>query len=53
MKAQWVRLADVFVVGPVMLAGARYAPDPWLRLALAVFGGLTITYNAANWLKGR
>ncbi len=53
VKAQIVRLVDVFLLGPLMIAGAgEGTPLPRVgRLVLAVSGVLTITYNAANFLE--
>lgn len=52
MKAQSVRLVDVFVLGPLMVwyAGASRGPE-WARAALGVAGLLTIAYNGANYLR--
>ena len=52
MKAQAVRLVDVFLLGPLMIAaaGAEELGRP-ARLVLAVAGVLTITYNATNFLE--
>ena len=49
MKAQWIRLADVYVVGPVMIATARQVSPRWLGLLSGVLGILTIIYNGENW----
>lgn len=53
VKAQSVRVADVLVVGPLMLAGARawYRSNPWGGLALGVLGVATIIYNAGNYMR--
>jgi hypothetical protein len=50
MKAQWVRVADVVLVGPVMIVAARQVRGS-LGTALAVFGWLTILYNGLNWWR--
>lgn len=53
-KSQWVRLLDVFVLGPFMIwyALATWsAVDPLAGLALLISGVLTIVYNGANWLE--
>lgn len=52
MKAQSVRLLDVFVFGPVMLwAGLqRGALPPWARHALIALGIGTVVYNGRNYL---
>lgn len=53
MKTQTIRLADVFVVGPVMLWGANKLAqrgDKALGGALGLLGLLTIAYNGGNYL---
>ncbi len=54
MKTQWIRVADVFAIGPVMTwAGLKLSKEaPVLGPALAVFGVATILYNGNNWLRG-
>ena len=52
-KAQWVRLLDVFVYGPFLLAIAVWpalAATPWASILLIIMGATTITYNGRNWL---
>lgn len=51
MKPQSVRLLDIFLIGPLMIAGAMRSrmPEPW-RTMLLVSGALTILYNGANYL---
>lgn len=53
MKAQWVRLVDVILVGPVMVAAARRLrpTSPGLAGVLEVLGYLTVAYNGANYLR--
>jgi hypothetical protein len=51
MKAQWIRLADVYVVGPVMIATARSVRPRWLGFLAGAFGLLTIIYNGENWRR--
>lgn len=51
-KAQWVRVADVVLVGPVMILAARQVRGP-LGPLLALFGWLTILYNGRNWFAVR
>lgn len=52
VKAQWVRLADVFVIGPVMVYfGARAYHEPlWLRALMVGLGAGTIIYNGRNYV---
>jgi len=56
VKTQRVRLLDVFVIGPLMVAGgyalARRGSPVWGTL-LGVFGSTTIVYNGRNWLRIR
>jgi hypothetical protein len=52
MKAQWVRLADVFFVGPLMIVGGRRLRGS-LGDALGLLGVLTIVYNGVNYLRLR
>jgi hypothetical protein len=51
VKAQWVRVLDVFLLGPLMVYGARRMPRGPAALALGVFGVTTILYNAVNYAK--
>lgn len=57
MKAQPIRVLDVFVVGPAMVAGGSvlFRESRQERRALGallvVSGVLTVVYNGANWLK--
>lgn len=47
-------MADVFIVGPVMIAGALMSdPPPNVRRSLLVFGIGTILYNLQNYLAER
>jgi len=64
-KSQWVRLVDVFVLGPFLIwfalesakkVDAAHAVDlptipVWAVFGLFVSGVLTIVYNGANWLQ--
>lgn len=50
MKAQAVRVADVFLVGPLMVRAGDRLGGPEGRV-LAWLGLLTIIYNGANWLQ--
>lgn len=53
-KSQYVRLLDVFVIGPVLIyAGTFKALPKYLRVFLIVVGILTILYNANNYLKNK
>jgi hypothetical protein len=54
-KTQAIRLADVYLVGPVMIwGGIKLTPEhPVLGPLLVVFGAATITYNGRNYLRIR
>lgn len=53
-KTQLIRLADVFVIGPLMIyAGLGRRVPRALKGALIAFGALTILYNGANYLAKR
>jgi hypothetical protein len=54
MKTQTIRLLDVFVIGPVMVAaGRRLQKDAPSNLgsALIFFGVATIVYNGMNYIE--
>ena len=53
MKPQSVRIADVFVIGPLMMWGGMRLRDeyPAPGSFLAVLGAATVVYNARNWFK--
>jgi hypothetical protein len=55
-KSQWVRVVDVFVIGPLMVwAGVKLARQRY-RVAgasLAVLGVATVAFNARNYLDTR
>ncbi len=52
LKAQWVRVLDVVLIGPLMFAGgvalSRSARPFWGTL-LGACGLATIVFNARNW----
>ena len=54
MKAQHIRLLDVYLIGPLMIAGGARSRlgNPWASL-LVVSGVLTMLYNGANYLTER
>jgi hypothetical protein len=51
-KAQWVRVLDVFVIGPLMVAGGMSLTKkaPFWGVALGAMGIGTVLFNARNWL---
>lgn len=58
MKAQTVRVLDVLVIGPAMVAGgavvygdAVAGPRRALGAFLVLAGVATVVYNGSNWLK--
>jgi hypothetical protein len=55
MKTQTIRVADVLVIGPLMVwAGLKLrAEHPVAGSALALMGAGTVVYNGRNWLKHR
>lgn len=54
-KSQKVRLVDVFLLGPFMVAaGARSSSLPgWMRVGLVGGGVATVGYNLRNYLEKR
>jgi|SRR3989304_5085388 len=53
-KSQYVRLADVFIIAPVLIYAGTFKQLPkWLRVALIGFGVATAVYNAKNFLANR
>jgi len=53
VKSQPIRLLDMFIVGPLMIAGAvaTRRSVPLVAYPLAFFGVTTILYNALNYAK--
>jgi hypothetical protein len=52
MKAQGIRLADVFFIGPLMFYAGRRLGGAWGDI-LAALGILTIAYNGGTYLQER
>ena len=52
VKAQGIRLADVFVIGPLMVVASTMLPADrrYTALALRFFGVGTVLYNGRNYL---
>lgn len=55
MKPQSVRLADVFIIGPLMVWGGMQLREqyPGAGSLLALLGVATVLYNGDNYLKMR
>jgi hypothetical protein len=51
-KAQWVRVLDVLVIGPLMVAGGMSLTQksPFWGVMLGAMGVGTMTFNARNWV---
>lgn len=54
-KSQFVRLVDVFIIGPVCMYAAWITKSSHTAtsIALVVIGAATISYNLKNWLHHR
>ena len=52
-KAQLVRVADVFLIGPLMMYGGIKGEnlETWARLGLLVFGAGTVAFNGINYVR--
>lgn len=49
---QYIRLADVFFVAPVMIYAGTNAMLPfWLRASLIATGAATLVYNGVNYIN--
>jgi TRAP-type C4-dicarboxylate transport system permease small subunit len=51
VKSQWVRLADILLLGPLMIYAGIRADQDWVRVPLMIFGATTITYNLRNYIN--
>lgn len=50
-KSQLIRLADVFIIGPLIIyAGSRKRISPGIDTSLVLIGIATILYNGRNYL---
>lgn len=52
-KTQFIRLIDIFVLGPFMIVAAGKQKEKYFRAGLALGGLATILYNARNYLQNR
>jgi hypothetical protein len=51
-SAQWIRLADVFLIGPVLIfIGMKYEMPKLAKAALIAIGIGTIFYNLIRFIK--
>jgi hypothetical protein len=50
IKTQLVRLADVFIYGPLLIWISTRTKSVWERIALLFMGATTMTYNLRNYL---
>lgn len=48
-KTQSIRVIDVLLYGPVLIAASAYVDPLWLRAVLVFMGASTITYNLRNY----
>lgn len=53
VKAQPVRVMDVFILGPAMVLSSACITNPLLRAVILIGGMGTIAYNAVNYAKVR
>lgn len=51
IKPQFIRLLDVFIVGPTTIRAARKEKNKFLSDGLLLVGFLTIAYNGYNFIK--
>lgn len=57
IKAQWVRVADVFLIGPLMVLGGVFmvrkagVTGKVAGVSLAAFGIATVVFNGRNYLR--
>lgn len=51
-KAQWIRVLDVILIGPLMVAGGMSLTkkSPFWGIALGAMGIGTVLFNGRNWL---
>ena len=59
-KRQWVRLLDIFILGPVgiyigykIYKGSFDELTPFLGLLVIVYGVTTVLYNGSNYVKNK
>lgn len=55
-KQQWVRLLDIFILGPVgiyigYLIITKQRIDEWIGIFVILYGITTIIFNGANYTK--
>jgi hypothetical protein len=52
-KSQFVRMVDVFLLGPFMIYAGTKLPTRIMQSTMILAGVLTITYNLNNYLKNK
>ncbi len=51
-KFQWVRVLDIFIIGPLSIWASTKVKKPVLaKIALAFFGSALITFNLKNYVS--
>lgn len=51
-SSQWVRLFDVFIFAPILIAFAFIAkPKKWMKVTVIILAVFTIIYNAFYYIK--
>lgn len=53
MKDQYIRLINVYILGPAIIRNARNEPNTLLKYGLAFAGLATIVYNGNNYNEER
>lgn len=48
---QYVRLLDVFVIGPAIVYAGSQISTNWLKIGLIIIGIGTIVYNGINYIR--
>ena len=46
-----IRLADIFIIGPITILMSQYIKNDYLKMFVLVSGILTILYNLINFLR--
>lgn len=52
INTQHIRIADIFIVGPLMIySGYKSTMPDYLRYTMMIFGAATIIYNGFRYLQ--